>query len=363
MKYLLVLLLITSFFCNTNCRTVSTKTEADNYKQLSHRSPELEIKNDTFPPKKIYARYGDIILDRNGGNGAYRFQSNDERLIIDQPWDGLLIYRDKHNGDFMLDYYDKNHVLVKQIDLKKINPYNKEKYKLLSDTIGFNSGFESVYRNVMDDTLYDYKKHATEYRTQIYTNTQISNYVNIADNKNKRVAVCFDLIPMTDDLVIGWESSIFVFDSLGNLTDKIENLNYDVNYPQITTDGRYLTFTYGHTMDDDFHYLRKFEGAIIYDIKNKHIVYKEESKIRGGNGIYGFSEAKKDVILLVKKLQPNKVDEHKPYKCLMFFDMKNRIKYFTEIKLNEISPRNKVFDKSKGRDQYLEMYDYETTKF
>lgn len=363
MKYLLILLVIIFFGGNTNCRTGSTKNEADNYKQLSHRSPEVEIKNDTFPPQKIYARYGDIILDRNGGNGFLKYISDDERFIIDQPWDGLLIYRDKHNGDFMLDYYDKNHVLVKQIDLKKINPYNKEKYKLLSDTIGFNSGFESVYRNVMDDTLYDYKKHATEYRTQIYTNTQISNYVNIADNKNKRVAVCFDLIPMTDDLVIGWESSIFVFDSLGNLTDKIENLNYDVNYPQITTDGRYLTFTYGHTMDDDFHYLRKFEGAIIYDIKNKHIAYKEESKIRGGNGIYGFSEAKKDLILLVKKLQPNKVDEHKPYKCLIFFDMKNRIKYFTEIKLNEISPRNKVFDKSKGRDQYLEMYDYETTKF
>lgn len=116
-------------------------------------------------------------------------------------------------------------------------------------------------------------------------------------------------------------------------------------------------------MDDDFHYLRKFEGAIIYDIKNKHIVYKEESKIRGGNGIYGFMETGNGLILLSKRLHPDKIDERKPYQSMIFFDMKNRIKYFTEVKVNETGPRVKKFDNTKGYEQYLDMYDYETTKF
>ena len=366
MKYLLVLLLITSFFCNTNCRAVSTKTEADNYGQFSHRSPEVEIKNDTFPPKKIYARYGDIILDRNVGNGALMYISDDERFIISQPWDGLLIYREKNKGDFKIEYYDKNHILLKQIDLKKVNPYKKEKYNLLSDEFESAPTGVTIEKYIMDDTLYVYKKHITEYGTQIRAYDQSSNLVNIMVNKNKRVAVCFDLIPMNQGSVIGWESTIFAYDSLGNLTDKIENLRYDIEHPQITRNGKYLTFTYGNTMDDDFNFLRKYEGAVIFDIKDKRIIYHEQSKIRGDNTIYGFSEPQEDLIFFSKSLQPfsrSRINENRPYRSMIFFDMKKRVKYFKDIKLNEISPRNLTFDKTKEYNQYLDMYDFETSKF
>lgn len=353
---------------NTNsiCTATNSKSQIYDHNKISRKGAESDLINDTFPPRKIYARYGDIILDRNNGHGSFRFQSKDERLIIDQPWDGLLIYREKNRGDYKIEYYDKNHILLKQLDLKKLNPYNKGKYKLLSDKFGFDSGFESVSRYVMDDSLYDFKKHVTEYRTQIRIYDQSSNLVNIMVNKNKQVAVCFDLIPMNQGAVIGWESTIFVYDSLGNFTDKIENLRFDIENPQITRNGKYLTFTYGNTMDDDFTFLRKYEGAVIFDIKDKRIIYHEQSKIRGDNTIYGFSEPQEDLIFFSKSLQPfsrSRINENKPYRSMIFFDMKNRIKYFKDIKLNEISPRNLTFDKTKEYNQYLDMYDFEKSKF
>ncbi len=353
-------------------KSENMKYEDDGQNDLhhaSHHSEQSKVILDTipprkeFPPRKKYAQYGDIILDRNGGHGYLKYISEDGNTIIDQPRDGLLIFRHKYNRDYKLEYYDKKHNLLKSIDLRAINPYNKEKYDLLSETIGFNSADENVARNIIDDTTYDYKKHVTEYRTLIYALHQESNTVNFADNKNKRVLVCFNLIPMADDMVIGWESTIFVFDSLGNLTDKISGLKYDVSHPKITQDGKYLIFSYGNTMDADMTFLTKYEGAIIYDIKKNQIVYSEKSNVRGYDVIYGYSEVKKGLIFLNKNLQPYNKDETKPYFTYTFFDMTKRIKYSKDISENELKLKSKNYNRSRGSDQYLEMFDFEVTKF
>jgi len=342
--------------------------EVDLY-QASQYSEQSKVIMDTipprkeFPPRKKYAQYGDIILDRNGGHGYLKYISEDGNTIIDQPRDGLLIFRHKYNRDYKLEYYDKQHNLLKSIDFRAINPYTKEKYPLFSEKIGFDAAGENIGRNIMDDTTYDYRTQVTEYRTQSYAYHQVSNRVNYADNKNKRVLVCFNLIPMAHDVVIGWESTIFVFDSLGNLTDKISGLKYDVSHPKITQDGKYLSFTYGRRMDADLTFLTKYEGVIIYDIKKNQIVYSEKSNVRGFDVIYSTFEAKKGLIFVKKNLQPSKIDESKPYLNYKFFDMTKRIKYSADVMFDELNRRNKVYDKSRGSEQYLELFDFEVTKF
>lgn len=254
-----------------------------------------------MPEKKIYAQYGEIKLDKIYSKGVYKFISDDESFEYKQPWDGLLIHWNNIKGDNKIEYYNKNHELLKTINLCDYNPYIKDKYPLLSENMGYSAGFERVANGIQDDTTYDYFKHAKEYRTMVSTYPQYNNSSNLLDNKNKHIVVLYDLIAMNMNTVIGWESSLFILDSMGNEVGKLDGLNYDVSNPIISKDGKFLGFCYGSsTMDANFNFLRKFEGVCIYDLEKKNEIFEETTKIRGSGSTYGIGETKEGLLYLVK---------------------------------------------------------------
>ena len=351
MKYLFILFFLVFLCNNSTCSAPRSKSQTDNYEKINHRGAGITIKNDTFPKKKIYAQYGDIILDQIIDPGEYRYISEDESIQIDQPWDGVLIHQTLENGDEKIEFYDKNHNLLKTIDLDKLNPYTVDKYPLLSSTRGFSGGVESILKHVMDNP--NPKQEVSEYRKDTEVFSQ-DNYFRNIKNTNKHLVVKFDLIKMYSDLV-GWECTFVVFDSLGNETGRLENVKYDCAYPEVTLDGKYLGFTYGNTMDDHFHHLFKNEGVKIYDLTSKSIIYEEISDSRGGNPSFGLTQTEDGLFRIYRELQNNK-DFHSTYKYL---DCVNRLLLEKSFKISDFQE----FGKCKSDKQILETFNFEKHQF
>lgn len=344
-------MLIVFFGGHANCSTIYLKSLTANNEEINSNMSGIEIKNDTFPKKKIYAQYGDIILDQVIDPGEYRYISEDESIQIDQPWDGVLIHQTLENGDEKIEFYDKNHNLLKTIDLDKLNPYTVDKYPLLSSTRGFSGGVESILKHVMDNP--NPKQEVSEYRKDTEVFAQ-DNYFRNIKNTNKHLVVKFDLIKMYTDILVGWECTFVVLDSFGNETGRLENIKYDCAYPIVTKDGKYLGFTYGSTLDDHFHHLFKNEGVKIYDLTLKKIIYEEISDSRGGNPSFGLTQ--EDEMFRILKRCHDKSEFVRTYK---FLDCTNRILLKKDFKQSDLIE----FGKCKSDKQILETFNFEKKQF
>jgi hypothetical protein len=306
----------------------------------------------------IYATYGNVILDRIMSPGVYFYQSKDESLRINQPWDGLLIHWTNKRGDEKVEYYDKKHNLIKTINLWEITPYTKDNYPLLSDKQVFNSEYESISRGVQDDTTYDYRKDVTEYRTQIDVFAQSSGLAP----PNKNIIVQFTLIPMHKDIVIGWNTTLVVFDSTGNEINRLDDVEFDVSYPVCTRDGRYLAFTYGTTMDNDFSFLRKSEGIRIYDLSSKDVIY-EDMGHRGLSPAYTAFGSTPNGLFFISKTDANRMPSILYTKLI--FDCTNRLlftKSFTSDENKELTDLVKTLG-LKSWDDILRHINFNVQKF
>lgn len=305
--------------------------------------------------KTIYAQYGDIKLDRTHSKGIYDYKSEDGLVRINQPWDGLLIHWSSEKGDHKLELYDKNHKLIKTVDLYSLNPYTIENYPLLSNKLGFNSEYEQISRNIQEDKNFDYRKIATEYRTQVSAYAQYNDYTN---NKNKHIVLQYDLIPLQDNIVIGWNTTLIILDSLFNKIGELVDIEYDVSESIVTQDGDVIAFKYGNTMDNEFNFLRELEGFAIYSLNSKELIYEEKSIKRGFDVSFGISESKEGMIIASKKYHRNK-DIILTY-C--FYDVKNKYKYFKDFNEKELVELGHKYDKSKGKAQMLELFNFKKQK-
>jgi hypothetical protein len=351
MKKIIWLLFLIHGFLNINCYSNNTFRNQEATLLDNQNYSKEGFNKDTFPKQKIYAQYGDIILNQHVDPGHYRYISEDESIQIDQPWDGILIYNFISLGTWKIEFYDKDRVLKKTIDMESLNPYTKAKYPKMSEKIGL-WGEDEFFNGIMDkkDKVFE----ITEYRRSMYIIPQ-DDYFRDIRNTNKHIVLHYNLIPMNANTIVGWESTLIILDSIGKEISRLEGLKYDCKDIVVSTDGKYLGFIYGNTMDNEFSHLFINEGINIYDLSSKQIIYNEKSESRGGNPTFGLSVCDNGMLRIFKNYQ----DKTKFDRSYKFIDCNSKILYEKEFSTEEL----KDLSKCKTNSQLQSLFQFNQKKF
>ena len=166
--------------------------------------------------------------------------------------------------------------LEKAFDVNINNPYNRlsntqEKEKRWGNNVYSTKG--SILSKVLPNFKPDnYKNKKTG---DVFVDKLLStSYIYYSEDKNYHVAV-YQLKAIASYGVIAVASTIDIIDSTGNVINRIKDTDVNVNEIGITTDGKYLFYTYGLGNEDGtfINY-----GFRIYKLKDNSIVVDKKGK-------------------------------------------------------------------------------------
>jgi hypothetical protein len=179
-----------------------------------------------------------------------------------------------------VDFIDSNSgKIIKTFDVIENNPYNHLNYK---DTISNNWGkklncFNKVYNirslNIDDIIPPDFRKNYSPTRVNInlkYYNiaTSYSDYYLQAKDY-VLLAYKFEIMDYLD-ILGGIKSSLIILNKYGDIIYKLNDIEVDINFPVLTANGKYFSFSYGAGDEDGS--LFKHNGSRIYDVLGNKII-------------------------------------------------------------------------------------------
>ena len=188
----------------------------------------------------------------------YELKGKSVDYWVAQFGSNILEYRQNHNQinperPKKLEFYNKSGKLFKTIYHDKINPYIK--YKNLNW-----GGIDYA------DTHHGFANQKP---------TEADNYIFNSTTKysNGYLLLFFELFSLKSNLVIKAETTIFVLDTEGNIYKKMM-LPHITERPEISEDGKFLSFAYSSNTDNPLDFNKN--GCVkIYDLILNKIFYEE----------------------------------------------------------------------------------------
>lgn len=152
-----------------------------------------------------------------------------------------------------IEFFNKSGKVFKTLVHDKINPYIK-------------------YKNLKWDGI-DYADRHHGFANQ--KPMEADNYIFHSTTKysNGYLFIYFHLFSLIENLVLKGETTLFIFDTKGNVCRKIV-LPHIIEKPEITEDGRYLSFGYGSATENPLDF-NKNGYVQIYDLFARKVFYEE----------------------------------------------------------------------------------------
>ena len=176
--------------------------------------------------------------------------------------------------------------IIKTIDLIDDNPYNHLPYEIEF----YNERGNKVYKNINFDEFFtdksafvpDYIKNVN--KVEAFTASGVST-----ETKNYAIVI-YDIGTGRGEYSTGGKSSIFIYNSKGDILFKCIDLIGEGGRPCITPDGKYLAYTYGQASEylTDLPMLKESAGVKVYEINSGEIILDRKPKqgyILNGIGI------------------------------------------------------------------------------
>ncbi len=267
----LTLLVLTLFFTGFLCKNSSTSKSIDN---------SFQSKEQAMP-----------------ATGVLPEITNSERIVY--------IYDKSNSYVTEIHFYHKNDI-IKKVNIHNLNPYNE--LQLMEDGVT-----ESMHTNyIIDSDKNNYKSVFPKDYPCVPTSVNSSSVVY--EKGSKFTCIAFRCYLYSDEYVIDQKSTLYVFNSLGEVVTIFRDLATHASLPFINTDGTYLVFSY--TDFKDCKAMPKDKGYYIYSTKtNEKVIWDNTEGISYAYLIDG------NMVMATKKDRQKKIKEYK------FYDLKNRVFY------------------------------------
>ncbi|MBT3756718.1 MAG: hypothetical protein HOD64_03840 [Candidatus Cloacimonetes bacterium] len=166
--------------------------------------------------------------------------------------------------------------IIKTIDLIEDNPYNHLPYEIEF----YNERGNKVYKNINFDEFFtdksafvpDYIKNVN--KVEAFTASGVST-----ETKNYAIVI-YDIGTGRGEYSTGGKSSIFIYNSKGDILFKCIDLIGEGGRRCITPDGKYLAYTYGQASEylTELPMLKESAGVKVYDIGSGEIILDRKPK-------------------------------------------------------------------------------------
>ena len=216
----------------------------------------------------------------------------------------------------------------KEISLLEINPYKRIfKHKIINGNGMISDEFELINGEIEFDMTHDPERNSyiSKNYPPEYTGDNVVKSANISfihedlfyNFKKNNIATAFTLeVNNKTDQFLGAQSTVFIFDSTGNITDTIV---FDTPVYSLNTDAnsRYLGFAIGGFYGENLEIVYP-ETFRLYDIKKKRFIFFNNDFIglyQGGGNIsnyfyFYFDIGKKKMKMIVIDTKHKKLMEH-----------------------------------------------------
>ncbi len=212
----------------------------------------------------------------------------------------------------------------KQFSISENNPYNMLPYS--KGQVHYGNFIYNVNGNIKD-FLQGYDSLNYNPLRGFNDNNPVemlysTDLVSFSEDKKIHI-ISYNLIAFSADVVKGVVSSMLILNEEGELIKELKDLDININYTGITTDGKYLFVCFGY--EDENGYVL-IPGYRIYDLTNNNIVVENKND----NHEYG-GTVKNNLIIITHEL----VNEGEPATKYEFFNLYERKKYSRIMKFDE----------------------------
>lgn len=263
----------------------------------------------------------------------------------------FIYKRSKSNYTTHLSFQDENNNTVKTIDIYNANKYNKLDYDIYLTR-------DNIFNNyTLDEPVSTFISDYSEYNKLELLDTARVSYAyssSYVDTFQQNALIAYTLMLRTSDRThIGTVSCIDIYDNNGNLIYNLEDIATGIDDPEITSDSKYLLYSYGGIEDETFSPLIDI-GYCVYNLQTNTLIidHKIPSEFFGGGGIWEGNN-----VIIASFYNANST-------FYQVFDLQENV-YYEQIfpnelvsKLKEINKQGFVFGNSSFNDSntYIKTY-------
>lgn len=160
---------------------------------------------------------------------------------------------------------------TKELILSELNPYDDfDLDTVVLKTTPFKTFKLENKKKASKKMSYYLRKYPDANYSNLYSTSSSQCHIN-----GNYLVVCFTVVfgDISSFYANSRHSTIYIYNKDGTLLQTFEDLPYDANEPKITSDGKYLGFSYGGEV---YHNDEKFErGFKIFQVDNKEIFFEK----------------------------------------------------------------------------------------